>query len=181
MPNRIARQLLPHSVDALKFCQQRAEVSGLLPVSMLPRLSGQLQLPEGEIAVELQFGVDDQSRKTMQGHLQAILPLQCQRCLERLDVAVSADLSLALVWTDEQAAQLPRTLDPVLMESQELDLHKIIEDEVLLALPLVANHEPGSCEPPRSSAGQLADDEPVRTANPFQVLAALKSGDKSEQ
>ena len=182
MPYRMPSQMLPQSVDALKLCQQRARVAGYVPVSVLPRLSGQLQSGEGEVEAELVFGVDEQSRKTVAGKIQAVLSMQCQRCLERVEIPVTATLSLALVWTDEQAAQLPRQLDPVLMESQQLDLHSIVEEELLLALPLVATHSEGSCEPPGSGIANPALDETAvgRKENPFQVLAALKSAGKRD-
>jgi uncharacterized protein len=182
MRSQTTNQLLPGSIDALKFCQQGVQISGFLPLVRLPRLSQQLYLAEGDVQVELSFGLDEQSRKTVSGQLEAVLPLVCQRCLERIDVPVTTELSLALVWTDDQAAQLPRSLDPVLMGSEELDLPEIVEEELLLALPLVAIHEEGSCQPPQLLVNQVVDDEPEeQKVNPFQVLAALKSGVKDTE
>lgn len=174
MRSLTANQLLPGSVDALKLCQQSVKVSGFLPLANLQRLSRQLYVAEGDVQAELVFSIDEQSRKTISGHLEAALPLVCQRCLERLDVTVTSEFALALVWNDDQAAQLPRTLDPVLMEGEELDLLEIVEEELLLALPLVALHEPGVCQPPEL-LNQSVDDEAVEERiNPFQVLASLK-------
>lgn len=174
MRSLTTNQLLPGSVDALKLCQQGVKISGFLPLVQLQRLSSQLYLAEGNVQAVLSFGMDEQSRKTVNGHLEAVLPLVCQRCLERLDVAVTSEFSLALVWNDDQAAQLPRTLDPVLMEGEEFDVPQIVEEELLLALPLVAVHEPGACHAPQL-LGQPVDDESAEEKiNPFQVLAALK-------
>lgn len=174
MRSLTTNQLLPGSVDALKLCQQGVRVSGFLPLANLQRLSRQLYLAEGDVQAELSFGLDEQSRKTVNGHLEAVLPLVCQRCLERLDVSVTSDVTLALVWNDEQAAQLPRTLDPVLMEGEELDLLEIVEEELLLALPLVAIHEPGVCQPPQLLDQPVDDVSVDEKINPFQVLASLK-------
>lgn len=174
MRSLTTNQLLPGSVDALKLCQQGVKVSGFLPLATLQRLSRQLYAAEGNVHAELLFGTDEQSRKTVNGHLEAVLPLVCQRCLERLDIAVTSEFALALVWNDDQASRLPRTLDPVLMEGEEFDLPEIVEEELLLALPLVAVHEPGMCEPPQLLS-QSVDDEPAEEKiNPFQVLASLK-------
>ena len=178
MRSLTTNQLLPVSIDALKFCQQGVQVSGFLPLARLQRLSQQLYVAEGEVRAELSFGLDQQSRKTVSGHLEAVLPLVCQRCLERIDISVATELSLALVWNDDQAAQLPRTLDPVVMDGEDLDLLEIVEEELLLALPLVAIHDEGVCQPPELLVEQVVD-EPVETkVNPFQVLAALKSSAK---
>lgn len=175
MPNPMPEQSLPRSVDALKFCQQGVRVSGLLPVKELPRLSAELQANDGSVLADLVFGIDEQARKTMHGHLAGVLTMLCQRCLDEIPVHVMTDVAWALVWNDQQAAQLPRTLDPVLIEGQELDLYSIVEDELLLALPLVAVHEEGRCQPP--AVASLAEPEVLQVEkkkNPFQVLAALK-------
>lgn len=183
MRSPAATQLLPASVDALKFCQQGLRVSGVLPLTGLQRLSQQLYLAEGDAQAELSFAVDEQSRKVVNGHVEAVLPLVCQRCLERIDTPVAVELALALVWNDDQAAQLPRSLDPVLMETEELDLATIVEEELLLALPLVAMHEEGACQPPQRLAADQALDNGSgeQRVNPFQVLAALKSGVKDSE
>lgn len=178
MRSLTTNQLLPGSVDALKLCQQGVSVSGFLPLERLQRLSSQLYVPEGDVQVQLIFGVDEQSRKTITGHLESTLPLVCQRCLERLDLGIASELSLALVWNEEQATQLPRSLDPVVMDGEELNLLDIVEEELLLALPLVAIHKEGDCLPPELPVEQFSDDELVeKKPNPFQVLAALKPND----
>jgi uncharacterized protein len=174
MRSLTTNQLLPGSVDALKLCQQGVRVSGFLPLANLQRLSRQLYVAEGVVQAELAFGVDEQSRKTINGHLEATLPLVCQRCLERHDVAVTSEFALALVWNDDQAARLPRTLDPIQMEGEELDLLEIVEEELLLALPLVALHEPGVCQPPELLNQPVDDASVEEKTNPFQVLASLK-------
>lgn len=179
MSTSASRQLLPRSVDALKLCQQQALVAGFLPLAGLRRLSEALCCAEGEAEVELEFRLDEQARKIVHGHLKAVMPMVCQRCLEQMKVPVDVSLSLALVWSDEQAARLPRSLDPVLMESQELDLHGLLEEELLLALPLVPHHEPGVCRPPPSCTTQPVEQPVVRKDNPFQVLAELKQGVKN--
>ena len=175
-------QLLPVSIDALKLCQQGVQISGFFPLLRLQRLSQQLYIAEGNVQTELSFGVDQQSRKIVSGHLEAVLPLVCQRCLERIDISVTTELSLALVWNDDQAAQLPRTLDPVFMDGEDLDLLEIVEEELLLALPLVAIHDEGVCQPPKILVEQVDVDEPVETkVNPFQMLAALKTTVKNAE
>jgi uncharacterized protein len=171
-----ADQLLPCSVDAIKLCQQHGRVSGFLPLTRFQRLSQLLHLVEGKVIVNLCFGMDEQSRRIVRGSLEALIPLTCQRCLDRIDVFVSPEIILGLVWNDEQASNLPRNLEPVLMSTEELDLSELVEDELLLSLPLVAIHEANTCEQPKSLANEILADEVVEERiNPFQVLANLKS------
>ncbi len=170
-------QLLPSHVDAVRLCQQGGHLSGDVAFARLNRLAQQLCHQSGQAHVDWQFSLDEQSRKVIHGTVKAVLPLVCQRCLEQVEVAVQADTALALVWTDEQAAQLSRSLDPVLMESDELDMLVAVEDELLLALPIVAAHETGACQAAPIWEETLA--EPMASEkkdNPFQVLAGLKLG-----
>lgn len=171
-------QPLPPHIDAVKLCQQGGSLSGEVSFVRLERLAEQLCHQNGQARVDWQFELDAQSRKVIHGTVDAVVPLVCQRCLEQVDVAVRADTSLALVWSDEQAAQLPRTLDPVLMESDVLDVFATVEDELLLALPIVAAHEAGTCQAAQMSIEET-QVEPLageKKTNPFQVLANLKTG-----
>ncbi|HNE25622.1 MAG TPA: YceD family protein [Pseudomonadales bacterium] len=171
-------QSLPPHVDAVKLCQQGGRLSGGVSFVQLERLAQQLCDTDGQAHADWLFSLDEQSRKVIHGSVDALVSLVCQRCLEPVQVAVHADTALALVWSDEQAAQLSRTLDPVLMETDMLDVLATVEDELLLALPIVAAHEAGTCQ-----AAQIHSEEtPVdvmagaKKINPFQVLANLKSG-----
>jgi uncharacterized protein len=186
MSDPAPRQNLPHHVDALKLCQQRAQVSGAVSLTDLPRVAAQLHEVDGKAHAELVFDIDEQARRIIKGQIKASLQLVCQRCLEGIAVTVEPELSLALVWNDEQAGNLPRWLDPVLMEEPDLDLYVIVEDELLLALPLVAHHDTGACNPPVVSSEHIsfeqpADDQSVeKKENPFQVLANLKTAVKKD-
>lgn len=183
MSDPAPRQNLPHHVDALKLCQQRAQVSGAVSLTDLPRVAAQLHEVQGKAHAELAFDIDEQARRVIKGRINASLQLVCQRCLEGIAVTVQPELSLALVWNDEQAGNLPRWLDPVLMEGSDLDLYSIVEDELLLAMPLVASHDKGVCNPPPVGAapvdsGKFADEPAEKKENPFQVLASLKTAAK---
>ena len=180
MSNQTPRHTLPHAVEALKCCQQQVRIQGTVPLASLPRLASQLQCTDGEASVTLAFHTDEQARRRVDGSLAAVLPLVCQRCLDVVEVPVTATLSLALVWNDEQAARLPRSLDPVVMTDQELDLHAVVEEELLLAMPLVPQHAAGQCETPAMSPVEQAEpDVPAARDNPFQVLANLKTAMKN--
>ncbi len=176
MHSASASSPLPHHVDAVKLCQQGGHLSGSASFAQLHRLGDQLCHQNGQAQVDWQFSLDEQSRKVIHGTVTAVLPLVCQRCLEQVDVAVQADTSLALVWSDEQAAQLSRSLDPVLMENDVLDVLATVEDELLLALPIVATHEKGVCEIAQQFEELLAEaSEAEKSPNPFHVLANLKT------
>ena len=107
---------------------------------------------------------------------QAVLPLTCQRCLGVVDVALMVERSFRFV-DDESAAavQDEQSEEDVLALSREFDLPALVEDELLMALPLAARHE--ICPQPVKLAGADAqfDRSASRQDNPFSILGKLKS------
>jgi uncharacterized protein len=98
--------------------------------------------------------------------------LQCQRCLQPLDEAVHVDRHFRFVADEDTAAALDDEIeDEVLALPKSLNLRDLVEDEMLLALPLVPRHE--VC--PETIPMQFGDVEIVEEkANPFASLALLR-------
>ena len=107
-------------------------------------------------------------------HLQADADviLQCQRCLQPLDEAVHVDRHFRFVADEDTAAVLDDQVeDEVLALQKSLNLRDLVEDEMLLALPLVPRHD--VC--PETIPMQFGDVEAVEEkANPFASLALLR-------
>jgi uncharacterized protein len=90
---------------------------------------------------------------------------------------VTSDNTLAVVWTDEQAAHLPKHLDPIIVEDQSSNLWELVEEELILALPPFSYHDTDKC---KETIAEFFDPE-IETVeeekpNPFNVLAQLKPG-----
>jgi uncharacterized protein len=95
------------------------------------------------------------------------LPQRCQRCLEPMTVDISVNRWFRFV--DDEATALTEDdecEEDLLVTSTELNTIELLEDELLLAMPLIVSH--GNCQPPASAA--LVDDLP----HPFAALAGLK-------
>ena len=87
-----------------------------------------------------------------------------------------------LVTSEEAAVNLPRTHEPVFIENEKLDLLPALEDELILALPLVAYHQEGSCQAPSQITEQQPEvEESSKKHNPFSALADLKKSLKTGQ
>src|SRR5690606_4073601 len=97
--------------------------------------------------------------------------MECQRCLQPVTQSLSGELCLAVVWDEERAAVVPKTLDPLVVSDDSVDLYGLLEDEILLALPIVAYHQEGQCQ--RSGHYSTGEVEESRE-NPFSILAQLK-------
>ena len=105
------------------------------------------------------------------------LPLICQRCLAPADIEVTVDRSFRFVATEAQAeAEDEEAEEDVLVLSREFNLHELIEDELLMAVPLVPRHE--VCPTEVRLAVQDADFEVAEATKPkpFAILAGLKGG-----
>ena len=107
------------------------------------------------------------------------LPLTCQRCLGPADVALEVARDFRFVATEAQAeAEDEEAEEDVLVLSRDFDLQALVEDELLMALPLVPRHE--ACPTEVKLAAQDADFEAAQEAKPkpFAALAGLKTGRK---
>ena len=161
-----------------------ATLEGHWPLAGFARLTD--GTPAGEApGGELHWSVRGQRRPVPGGEDEIWLHLgararvwrECQRCL--LPVALDLEVArpLRFVATEEQAAALDaESEDDVLALSRRLDLQELVEDELLLALPLVPMHT--TCPQPPTlqfdAAEVQAEAEPA--PRPFAALARLKRG-----
>lgn len=171
----------PRRLDVEAFAGEDATLSGDWPLLMLERLAACAH-------AEASPGDGDRVRWQCRGerravrgssaqvwlHLeaQAALQLVCQRCLGAVSCALEARRSFLFVPGEDAAAALDAdSEDDVLALTRSLDLAELIEDELLLSLPLVPRHEVCPRPLPASVADPGAEEEPV---HPFAALAALK-------
>jgi uncharacterized protein len=123
---------------------------------------------------------DEKRRVRIKGNVSATLVVQCQRCLGALQLDVDSAIDLAVIEVEEEAERLPEECDPVVVEEGLIRLLDIVEDELILALPQVAMHDPGECTMDfgdSAGSGQpgLPENSETTVENPFAVLARLKS------
>ena len=163
---------LPEYIDPLALADKGRQFKGSLPLSKMTRLPDVLLDGQGEVGFVLRFGKDGRVA-TVTGVVEADLVLQCQCCLGAIPWPVRSQVSLGLVKSLDEADLLPESYEPLLLEGDDLPLADIVQEELLLALPAIPQHEAcGPAAPPRPAA-VAAPDAPKRP-NPFAVLAKLK-------
>ena len=122
--------------------------------------------------MSLDFSRQEDGRRIIRGYISGSVVMDCQRCLEPVEIKLDCDISLGIVDDEEEAELLPDQLDP-LVAGEESQLYELLEDELILALPIVPVHE--ECDPPSAdNAGEQEDIEVPERENPFAVLASLK-------
>ncbi|MDO9315956.1 MAG: DUF177 domain-containing protein [Burkholderiaceae bacterium] len=170
----------PRSVDVAAFAKQGGDESGSCALVLLDRLCDEAHADAKPTAAEqMQWRATGESRPKRGAeaevwlHLegQARLALVCQRCLQPVEAALQARRSFQFVAGEEQAAAIDAdSEDDVLALSRTLDLIGLVEDELLLALPLVPRHE--ACPQPLKvrDDGDLFEER----VHPFAALGDLK-------
>lgn len=170
-------KLIPEHVDPFRYAEQSLGLDGIVHLQDMPRLSTMLYAgKQGDVMVNLTFGIDEQGINYLKGHLETTVSLQCQRCLEPLDCEIMSDFTLGIVNTLDEANALSAVYEPAIAKEGSLGLRELIEDEVLLNLPIIPRHDPDECKVhlPVADAGWEEHD----TKNPFHVLASLKKHKK---
>lgn len=179
MPGAPSVVMLPRSVNPRKFAFQDTRLDGKVDPQELQRLADAVVAVCGVIDARLHFYVDDGGKAVVEGGASADVVMTCQRCLEEVTQTVSADIRLALVQSDEQSRNLPKDFDPWLIESEDgtANLYAMLEDELLLALPMVALHEEFCIDSALLSTGELSPQtsKKDKANNPFDVLKQLKT------
>ena len=163
---------IPKKADPRKLAERGAQITGIVEISAMPRLASFLCSEQGAVDVTLEFAVDEQHLRTVTGTAKGQVLMTCQRCLEPVSIDVEATFNLAVVLNDEQARNLPRYFDPLLVEEEDVELLPIVEDELILSLPSVPKHVDCSVKTSwgESETVRLQQEKP----NPFSVLASLK-------
>ncbi len=163
---------LPPLFDVWRMVANQRRFEGSLPIAHMPRLCELLAEPEGDCQYAVEFYRDTLKIDVMHIRLNAVLHLICQRTLERFAYPVAIDQRLGLIRDEAQEAALPEDMEAVLIDGHgEVSPVQLIEDELLLAVPLVPIN-PGASEIDPKWAEQEEPEQEKST--PFAALAALK-------
>lgn len=175
----------PTHLDVKAFAQAASKIAGHDLLSKYERLMQETQelgadnplnwSAQGEVRV------DESGAEQIWLHLtvETRLPLTCQRCLGPVDITVEVAQSFRFVGSEEAAEEQDEdSEEDVLALSQDFSLAELIEDEVLMALPVVPRHE----ECPVAIKLEVVDPgfeaASAEKRNPFAVLAKLQNGKK---
>jgi DUF177 domain-containing protein len=166
MPSAATRGL-----EVLRLARQGAQLDGELAWDALPRLVAAVSTPDGTgVHYSVEFAVDADGGLRIEGECSAQVVLRCQRCMGDVTVKVVAPVQVAVTQGAEEWRRLDPGVDPVeLDEDGRIDLESLLEDELLLALPLVPMHEDADCHAGDAQEEQHGDE----AFRPFAALDGL--------
>ncbi|NBS12464.1 MAG: hypothetical protein EBS77_07345 [Gammaproteobacteria bacterium] len=170
-------ETLPERLNAVRFVDAGDRLAGALEPAHYKRFAEIATLMPGG-TVELQGARDAFGPRVITGSLRCEAELTCQRCLQPVVVPLVGTLRWGLVRDENAAAQLDREYDPVVLDDGDVWVRQVIEDELLLLVPIMPMHD--MCD-----IGWTSDPEPdvaPERESPFGVLRALKTeqGPKGE-
>ncbi len=176
------REFVPDRLDVSAFASDAATLSGRDSVADYPRLSAELAEPSAEVEVnwesvgEERPGSDGAATPWLHLEVDATVPMVCQRCLTPVAVPLVVDRDFRFV-ADEATAEAEDddSEEDLLVLARDFDLRSLIEDELLMEIPLTPVHD--VCPVPVRLSVADEDFEVAEAAkpNPFAVLGALRS------
>ena len=168
-------------LNVAAFTQAKAAISGEELLQNYERLAQELQAPAPDLTLKWQAtgesrtAVDGSVRPAIHLQVQANVPLTCQRCMEAVHTPIDVDRHFIFVPDEATAAAMDDdSEDDVLEMSTDFNLLGLIEDEVLMALPLVPRHDVCPTGVIQSAQTDDFNDVAEEKPNPFAALAALK-------
>ena len=177
----MTKEFVPAHLNVPAFIDAGGTCTGHDALSRYPRLMEDLQ---GSIAgLDVQWHAQGELRPVLGGHAErwlhlevsAMVPMTCQRCLTTVELPLQVDRWFRFVADEATAeAQDEGVEEDLLVTSRDFDLYALVEDELLMELPVVPRH--GICPDPVKMQAEDADFEAAEAAkpNPFAALAGLQ-------
>lgn len=179
----------PDRLDIKAFTQAGTPLQGQDTLAKYERLAQEAQGPEPDLTVnsvhwqvqgQLRAGAAETQEQAAEPWLhltvQATLPMLCQRCLTPVEVPLEVDRWFRFVADEATAeAQDDDAEEDLLAMSREFDLHALIEDELLMDLPVVARHDECPVAVTMESSSEDFDAAEEEKPNPFDALSNFKA------
>lgn len=159
-------------IDVFELARMAGAVEGVLPLAQMRRLVPSLAGADGDLKFELRGCVDLRGRPAARLSFRAQAAMTCDRCGAAVDCELSGSAQYYFVRTERQLAQIAvdDSEEEPLLGSARFDLHELLEDEAILALPIAPRH--GACAgPTRATLGEVG--EASEPSHPFAALAPL--------
>ncbi|WP_335912176.1 MULTISPECIES: 23S rRNA accumulation protein YceD [Shewanella] len=168
---------IPVSIDPIRAATSRLSYQGVVPGTQLKRLNELCAGDCSDVTVSIECGVDLQGIVYLKGKAVTELTLLCQRCMTLFTTEVTVEFSFSPCRNEAEIDELPDAYDPIeYNEIGEVRLHQLIEDELILAMPLIPTHDIDECHTGSKDVaiGEIEAAQEERP-NPFAVLEKLKS------
>ena len=183
----MTKEIAAHRLDVRAFAQAGGSMQGTEPLVRFPRVmqasavGGAQSLVRWAARGEVRGESLGQSQWWLHLQVDAEVTQTCQRCLGPMQVPVAVDRWFRFVADETTATTEDETSEEdILVLVPDFNLHELVEDELLLALPYIPRHETCPVQVPMEAADP-GFEEPAPRPNPFAALAGLKSASNKER
>ena len=160
-------------IQPRKLANKNGELMYKWLVKDFSRLDGLLYSNLGEISVHLIGRHDNRRRCLVETRITANIQLECQTSFEPIDYQVDTKILYCMVVSEDQIADLDEEYEALLVEDGMVDIRQVIEDELILSLPIISNKASKDLGI-EMSYGEIPEEIETKK-NPFLVLDGLKT------
>jgi uncharacterized protein len=168
----MAKVMLPKQIDPFQLADNNTTLKGDLSLSEMVRLTEFLCEKKGDVHIHLEFGRDALNFAFMRGSIKTQLKLVCQRCGLPMSLSLEIPVEDSPVHSDEEAQQLPENYEPLLLTGDTMSLIAMVEEEILLSIPIVPKHSIAECSIKPAQLIELEEKKEDKP-NPFSDLKKL--------
>jgi len=164
---------LPQSINPLCLAKTRDAIVGKIKLNSLLRTKTVLMNEEGELKYSLKFDFDKSGVCIIECEIETELILECQRCFKPLEFNVRNISLLGIIGKGKELGTLAKEYEPLeLDEDGETTVEELIEEELLLSIPLSVLHPLDKC----AGTNDLDKINVEAKVRPFSGLAVLING-----
>ena len=133
---------LPRKINFYNFAKKEVTLNGDYKISELSRLTEIASNENDKVEVNLSFRLENGRIPCVEGIIKSILLLDCQRCLDSLQVDLKVSFNIAFARNEFQADSLDDKFEVYLIgDDEELETKDLITDEILLSIPMAPSHD----------------------------------------
>jgi uncharacterized protein len=136
---------LPQLVDPMECLKQQRVFEGAINSDRLPCLSEQLTGDMVQIPYKLTFEQDAKGYCVVNCSITTCLDVVCQRCGGSMELSVSIASQLCVISVAQLEEKLPKGYEPLLAQEGMISPVDLIEEELLLAIPMIPRHDIADC------------------------------------
>ncbi|MBA2654841.1 MAG: DUF177 domain-containing protein [Gammaproteobacteria bacterium] len=163
--------MLPKQIDPIQLADTKKSLKGELPLSEMDRLKDLIYGNAGTVLIDFKFGRDILKFPYVRGSIKTGFEVICQRCNSPMSLTLNIAVEVSPIRNDEEAELLPKNYDPLLLAGDTVELMPMVEEEILLSIPLVPKHSLNECNVKSSTFVECKDEKDKK--NPFDELKKL--------
>ena len=144
---RLMSSDLPLRIEPKRLARTGETIAGQYAIQDMQRLGGLLYDNSGTVIFRLEFNFESkQNIPFIKGCIEAQVNIPCQRCLGGMVFNINNPVYLGVISSRTESPALPEECEPLQLDDESIALQELIEDELILALPISAMHETEKCK-----------------------------------